>query len=64
MGRSRPQQFFHLVYSVPLESFEDAFMLATRRRAGCVYITDNGGDNPWDRLPDGEFDPQALLSPR
>jgi hypothetical protein len=62
--RARPaDQFFHLVYSVPPDSFGDAFMLATRRRAGCVYVTDNGGDNPWDRLPDGELYPQALLSP-
>ncbi len=60
-ARSRPQgQFFHLVYSVPLGSFGDAFLLATRRRAGCVYVTDNGGDNPWDRLPGGEFDPHAF----
>jgi spherulation-specific family 4 protein len=59
-ARSRPAgQFFHLVYSVPLESFGDAFLLAARRRAGCVYVTDHGGDNPWDRLPAGEFDPQA-----
>jgi hypothetical protein len=53
-------QFFHLVYSVPRQSFGDAFLLATRRRAGCVYVTDHGGDNPWDRLPGGEFDPQAF----
>jgi Spherulation-specific family 4 len=60
-ARSRPAaQFFHLVYSVPLNSFSDAFLLAARRRAGCVYVTDHGGDNPWDRLPAGEFDPQAL----
>jgi hypothetical protein len=52
-------QFFHLVYSVPVPSFGDAFQLAARRRAGCIYITDKGGDNPWDRLPGGEFDPQA-----
>jgi hypothetical protein len=60
-ARSRPaEQFFHLVYSVPPQCYGDAFMLAARRRAGCVYVTDHGGDNPWDRLPDGEFDPQAL----
>jgi Spherulation-specific family 4 len=60
-ARSRPPgQFFHLVYSVPLGSFGDAFLLATRRRAGCVYVTDHGGDNPWDRLPGGEFDPHAF----
>jgi hypothetical protein len=59
--RSRPtEQFFHLVYSVPIESFGDAFLLASRRRAGCVYVTDHGGENPWDRLPCGEFDPQAF----
>jgi Spherulation-specific family 4 len=60
-ARSRPaEQFFHLVYSVPPESFGDAFLLATRRRAGSVYVTDHGGDDPWGRLPAGEFDPQAF----
>lgn len=50
--RSWPaEQFFHLVYSVPAESFGDAYLLAARRRAGCAYVTDKGGDNPWDRLP-------------
>lgn len=53
-------QFFHLVYSVPLQSFDAAYLLAARRRAGSVYITDHGGDNPWDRLPRGEFNLQAL----
>jgi Spherulation-specific family 4 len=58
--RSRPpEQFFHLVYEVPLQSFGDAFLLAARRRVGCVYVTDHGGDNPWDRLPAGEFAPSA-----
>ncbi|MBO0823132.1 MAG: spherulation-specific family 4 protein [Actinobacteria bacterium] len=57
--RSWPaERFFHLVYSVPLESFGDAYLLAARRHAGCVYVTDNGGDNPWDRLPGGQFDLQ------
>jgi hypothetical protein len=54
-----PGRFFHLVYSVPLESFGDAYLLAERRHAGCVYVTDKGGDNPWDRLPLGEFDRQS-----
>ena len=22
-----------------------------RKRAGCIYITDDTGANPWDRLP-------------
>jgi Spherulation-specific family 4 len=59
--RSWPaDRFFHLVYSVPCPSFGDAYLLATRRRAGCVYVTDHGGDNPWDRLPGVEFDPQGF----
>jgi len=58
-ARSRPSgQFFHLIYSVPPQSFSDAFLLAARRRVGCVYVTDHGGVNPWDRLPACEFDPQ------
>ena len=58
--RSWPSsRFFHLVYSVPPQSFDDAYLLADRRRAGCVYVTDKGGDNPWDRLPGGEFDRQS-----
>lgn len=57
--RSRPSaQFFHLIYSVPHPCFSDAFLLVARRRTGCVYVTDHGGSNPWDRLPDCEYDPQ------
>jgi hypothetical protein len=59
--RSRPAaQFFHLVYSVPRHSFGDAYWLASRRNAGLAYVTDHGGDNPWDRLPEGEIDPDEL----
>ena len=59
--RSRPAgQFFHLLHSVPAASFGDAIWLAARRNAGCAYVTDRGGVNPWDRLPAGELDPQAL----
>jgi Spherulation-specific family 4 len=58
--RSRPAgQFFHLLHSVPAASFGDAIWLAARRNAGCAYVTDRGGINPWDRLPAGELDPQA-----
>jgi hypothetical protein len=55
----RAGQFFHLLHSVPPASFSDAIWLAARRNAGCVYVTDRGGVNPWDRLPAGELDPQA-----
>ena len=33
--------------------FDHAFLLAIRRRAGSVYITDRGGANPYDGLPAG-----------
>lgn len=56
--RNWPQtRFFHLVYSVPPSSYGDAYLLAARRHAGCAYVTDANGDNPWDRLPGSEFDP-------
>lgn len=44
------EQFFHLVYAVPAQSVEDALALATLRHAGQVYVTDQGGANPWQRL--------------
>ena len=57
--RERPAgQFFHLLYSVPVSSFDDATWLAARRNAGGVFVTDRGGVNPWDRLPDGALDRQ------
>ena len=59
-ARSRPAaQFYHLPHSVPAESFEDARWLAARRNAGCAYITDRGGPNPWDRLPVGHLGQQV-----
>jgi hypothetical protein len=50
--RSRPaDKFYHVVYAVPPEHHADAFMLAERRRAGCTYITERDGANPYDQLP-------------
>ena len=61
--RSRPAgQFFHLLHAVPTASFADARWLATHRHAGCAYITDRSGDNPWDGLPAGGLDPSVLLA--
>ncbi|MBO0869814.1 MAG: hypothetical protein J2P15_14740, partial [Micromonosporaceae bacterium] len=51
-----PERFFHLVYSVPLARHWDAYALAARRGAGCAFVTDHGGANPWDYLPEGLFD--------
>jgi Spherulation-specific family 4 len=54
--RARPAgQFFHLLHSVPVSSFDDATWLAAQRHAGCAFVTDKSGVNPWDRLPDGAF---------
>jgi hypothetical protein len=44
-------QLYHVVHSVPREYFEDAYRLAARNRAGCVYITQRTGGNPYDQLP-------------
>jgi Spherulation-specific family 4 len=50
--RSWPaERFYHVVYSVPRPQLSNALLLAARRRAGCVYVTDRGGGNPYDRLP-------------
>jgi hypothetical protein len=52
--RSHPaEKFYHVVYSVPAGHFDDAYMLAVRRRAASIYITDRGGPNPYDQLPGG-----------
>ena len=57
--RSRPAgMFYHVVYSVPRKNFDHAFLLAMRRRAGCAYITDRGGANPYDCLPAPGLQPQ------
>jgi Spherulation-specific family 4 len=45
------RMFQHLVYSVPPQNFGAALALAMARHAGCVYITDRGGANPYDQLP-------------
>ena len=61
--RSRPAgQFFHLLHAVPTTSLADAWWLAARRHAGCAYVTDRGGDNPWDGLPAGEIAATTLLA--
>ena len=54
--RARPAgQFFHLLHSVPVSSFDDATWLAARRHVGCAFVTDHSGENPWSRLPAGAF---------
>jgi hypothetical protein len=44
-------KLYHVVYSTPPENFADAYRLAAHNRAGCVYVTERGGGNPYDGLP-------------
>jgi hypothetical protein len=46
------EKFYHVVYSVPSGKSSAATRLAVRRRAAAVYITERGGPNPYDSLPD------------
>jgi Spherulation-specific family 4 len=61
--RSWPaDRFYHVVYSVPRPQLANALLLAARRRAACVYVTDRGGGNPYDRLP-AILEPSAPAGP-
>ena len=45
-------RFAVLPYNVPDEAgMRQAVDLAVQRNAGYVYVTDDGGSNPWDSLP-------------
>ena len=47
-----PDRFCHLVYDVASAAVMTNYVhLADTRRAAWVYITDDKGANPWDRLP-------------
>jgi hypothetical protein len=50
-------KFYHVVYAVPPERFDDALALAVGRRSAAVYITDRSGPNPYDQLPAGADGP-------
>ena len=46
------RHFCHLPYAVPNAVTMTNFVnLAAARNAGWIYITDDGGSNPWDTLP-------------
>lgn len=45
-------RFAHLLYAVSTaETMTNYVQLARQRNAGYVYVTDDGGTNPWDTLP-------------
>lgn len=46
-----PEKFYHVVYSVPVGNFGDAYLLAACRGARFAFVTDHGGPNPYERLP-------------
>jgi hypothetical protein len=63
--RSWPAAMFeHVVYAVPPDMFGRAMAMATRRHAGCVFITDSDGANPYDRLPSAPLSPPPPLKGR
>lgn len=43
--------FICLVYETPVAKMEEAVDLAIEKHCGHIYITDDGGTNPWDTLP-------------
>ena len=57
-----PEQFYHLLYSVPRARHAEACALVANRGAGGAFVTDHGGANPWDYLPDDLF-PCLAASP-
>jgi len=47
-----PIAFSHLCYAVaPAATMTNYVQLAVTRNAGYIYVTDDSGGNPWDRLP-------------
>jgi hypothetical protein len=44
-------RFAHTIYATPDSGLYRVLDLATSRRAGHVYVTDDTGSNPYDRLP-------------
>ena len=61
---SRPaEQFYHVVHSVPRQRLGDAYVLAARRGAGCAYVTERTGGNPYDQLP-ADWPGRGMPNPR
>jgi spherulation-specific family 4 protein len=44
-------KFAHTIYATPGSGLRAVLKLATSRRAGHVYVTDDSGGNPYDTLP-------------
>jgi len=44
-------KFWQIVYSTSSANMANAIKLSKSRNAGWIYVTDDGGDNPYDTLP-------------
>jgi hypothetical protein len=44
-------RFWQIVYNTSQANMSNAIMLSKGRNAGWIYVTDDGGDNPYDTLP-------------
>ena len=45
-------RFWNLLYAVSKQSdMQTAFTLAQQRNVGLIYVTSDGGSNPWDGIP-------------
>jgi hypothetical protein len=44
-------QFWQIIYSTSTADMSNAIALSKERNADWVYVTDDGGDNPYDTLP-------------
>ena len=49
-------RFWHLIYATSTtKRMKRAIGLSKQRGAGWVYVTPDGGTNPWDTLPSGSY---------
>ena len=57
-----PDRFLILLYDVPTAAaMREKLRSVVQKRAGCVYLTDRTGGNPWDSLPSYWDDEVAAL---
>jgi len=54
-------RFWHIIYDVPQSSLDTTYEKSQNNYAGYVFITDDGGSNPYDQNPSYLTDELALL---
>ncbi len=50
-GTYPPSRFWHIVHTTAYADLPNAVRLAKRRKAGYMYVTDDGGETPYNTLP-------------